>query len=330
VRVLLTGANGFIGSHLLQELLAAGHRTSILLRETSNTRFIADELRRVDVHYGELRDPGSLQSAVRDAETVIHCAAKTKAVRRREYYSVNSEGTRNLVDACNRAAPGLRQFILVSSLSVSGPGTLERPAREAAPPAPVSVYGHSKMLAERRVRRRCRAPWTILRPAAVYGPRDSDFFLAFRAVRRGLMPLINGGRQRFSLIHVSDVTRAVLRAMGEPVTAGKTYHLAGPVAYSQRGFLDRIAAAMGVRAVPVFVPHVALYPVCLLQELIARVTRRASIMNLQKVSEYAAPGWVCATDGAARDLDFEAGVRLPEGLRRTFRWYVDQGWLQPV
>jgi nucleoside-diphosphate-sugar epimerase len=326
VRVLLTGANGFIGSHLLDRLVESASRVAILLRRTSNTRFIEGHLACVDVRYGSLESGDSLREACKDANVVVHCAAKTKAVRTREYYEVNADGTRNLVAACN-ASDSVEQLILVSSLAVSGPGTPESPASEEAEPRPVSHYGRSKALAERHVREDSRVPFTILRPAAVYGPRDSDMYLAFRTIQRGLMPLIHGGRQPLSLICVADVVEGVLKSIGRASALGGTYHLAHPVPLTQRAFLGEVAEAMGAKALRVAVPTAALYPLCLVRDLWSRITSKPSIMNLQKVPEYRAPGWVCSTARAAQDLDFVAPTSLGQGVRLTLKWYRENGWL---
>jgi nucleoside-diphosphate-sugar epimerase len=205
VKVLLTGANGFVGSHALDRLVAAGYDVAIMVRRTSNTRFIEGHLPSVDVRYGALDDPESLDRAVQGISCIVHCAAVTKALRRCDYFAANAEGTRKLVEACNRAAPGPKRFVHVSSLAVSGPGTVEEPAREDAEPRPVTPYGESKLLAERCVREDLQADWAILRPAAVYGPRDSDFFVAFKSVAGGLAPLIGGGGQPLSLAYAGDV-----------------------------------------------------------------------------------------------------------------------------
>ena len=327
MRVLLTGANGFVGSHVLDRLVEAGHQVVAFLRRTSDTRFIEPNLPRVEVRYGSLESVESLCQAARDAEAVVHCGAKTKAVRRNEYYQVNGEGTRRVVAACNAARGAVKQLILVSSLAVSGPGTAECPAREDAPPRPVSVYGRSKLLAETYVRTESRVPYTILRPAAVYGPRDRDLYLAFRAVRRRLMPLIAGGRQPLNLIYAADVAEAVSKAVGCTRSYGGIYHLAHPVPWTQRAFLARIAAAMGVRPRRVAVPVAVLYPVCAARELWSRITSRPSMLNLQKIAEYTAPGWVCTTARAAEDLGFAAATSLDEGIGLTVRWYEDNGWL---
>ncbi|MCK4374949.1 MAG: NAD-dependent epimerase/dehydratase family protein [Candidatus Brocadiae bacterium] len=327
MRVLLTGANGFIGSHILDRLVESGSEVAILLRRTGDTRFIEARLPRVDIRYGSLDSTESLREAFRDAEVIIHCAGKTKAVRKKDYYAVNAEGARRVVEACNALSDSVAQLILISSLAVSGPGSVESPAREDAPPRPVSTYGKSKMLGEQYVRRQSRVPYTILRPSAVYGPRDRDFYLAFRMARRKLLPLIGGGRQALSLIYAADVAEGVLRSIGNSASHGNTYHLAHAVPWTQRALLAKMAEAMGTRPLRFGVPAAVLYPACLLRDLWSRVTGRPSILTLEKVPEYRAPGWVCATDRAAEDLGFVAGTSLDEGIKLTLKWYTEQRWL---
>ncbi len=329
MKVLLTGGNGFVGSHVLDELLRRGHQVALLLRQTSDTRFIADALERVRVVEGDLQAPDSLAAAVRDAEAVVHCAGTTKALRRRDYFRVNARGTESLVNACNAHARSLRRFVLVSSQAVSGPGTSTEPAREDAAPRPVTVYGRSKMMAEEFVRKGCRAPFTILRPAAVYGPRDADFLVAFKAVADGLAPLIKGGRQRLCSVHVADVADAVMRALADGAGPGP-YHLAHPMPLTQREMLEDMSAALGRKPLYVPVPALLLYPALAVRGLLSRIMGRPSVMNLQKVRDYVAPGWVCSTARAAQELGFAARIAFPEGARQTAAWYVEHGWLKEV
>lgn len=330
MRVLLTGGNGFLGSHILDELLRRGHEVTLLLRTTSDTSFIAAALEHARVVRGSLLAADSLAPAVQDAEAVIHCAGVTKALRRRDYYRVNTGGTQSLVEACNARARALRRFILVSSQAVSGPGTSQTPVREDEPPRPVTPYGRSKMLAEDIVRKGCRAPFTILRPAAVYGPRDRDFLVAFRAVRRGLAPLIKGGRQRLCSIFVADLVEGVMRTLETPDAGQGPYHLAHPMPLTHREMLEEISAAIGRVPRYVRVPGLLLFPTFAARGLLSRVSGRPSVMELRKVPEYLAPGWVCSTARAAEELGFTARTPFPNGAGQTFAWYVGHGWLKEV
>ncbi len=327
MKVLLTGANGFVGSHILDQLCAAGHPVRVLLRKTSRTLFIEDRLPGVEVRHGSLTDPEAMQEAVRGVECVIHCAGKTKAARAAEYDAVNLEGTRNVLLAVNAEKGTVKHLIHISSLAANHPAGADAPALETDAPRPVSEYGRSKLRAEELVRETCEVPFTILRPSAVYGPRDADFLPVFKAVRRHLMPLIGGGRMQLSLVYVGDVASAALRCLGNPQAYRKTYHVAYPEPCATRDFLREIAAVMNVRAVPIFIPLALLYPAALARELLARATGRPNILSRQKLKEMKASGWVCSTDLVRRDLGFTAGTRLREGITRTITWYEQNGWL---
>jgi nucleoside-diphosphate-sugar epimerase len=327
MKVLLTGANGFVGSHILDQLCAAGHPVRVLLRKMSRTHFIENHLPGLEVCCGSLTDPGSVREAMRGADCVIHCAGKTKAIRAAEYDAVNLEGTRNVVRAVNAGKGAVKHLIHISSLAANHPAGADAPALETDAPRPISDYGRSKLRAEELVRDSCEAPFTILRPSAVYGPRDGDFLPVFKAVQRHLRPLIGGGRMQLSLVYVSDVAAAALRCLGNPQAHGKTYHVASPEPCATPDFLREIAAVMNVRTVPVFIPFALLYPVALGRELLARGTGKPNILSRQKLKEMKAPGWVCSTDLIRQDLQFTAATRLREGLSRTISWYEQNGWL---
>ncbi|NLW50126.1 MAG: NAD-dependent epimerase/dehydratase family protein [Candidatus Brocadiaceae bacterium] len=327
MKVLLTGANGFVGSHVLDGLLAAGHDARLLLRETSNTRFIADHLARTEVRYGSLDAPEPLRGAVAGVDAVIHCAGVTKAARRAAYHAANAAGALHVAEACNASEATVRRLVLISSLAATGPGTVEAPARADGPARPVSEYGRSKLEGERHVRERCRVPWTILRPAAVYGPRDRDFLLVFRGVRGRLVPVF-GGSKPLSLVYVEDLADCVLRALDAEHGAGGTYHVAHPDPVTQRAFMRAIEAAVGARPVHVRVPGLAVTAACAARGAWARLSGRPGILSMDKAAELRAPGWVCDTADAARDLGFEASTRLADGLGRTAEWYAEAGWLR--
>jgi len=327
MNVLLTGANGFLGSHILDTLRQRGAAVRILLRRTSETGLIERQLPHVEVCYGSLQEPDSLEAAVRGMDCVIHCAGKTKVVRDRQYYSANLEGARNVVRAANAHKGSLRRLVHISSRAVLGPSTSDAPSSEDDAALPVSDYGRSKLLGEREVTGGCQVPYTVLRPSAVYGPRDRDFLHLFRAVRMRLMPLFDGGRQEVNLVYALDVAEAVWRALEAPQAAGKTYNVASPHVSTARELGEEIARQMHVRALPVRLPAAALYPVCLGQELLSRITGRASVLSRQRYRELRAAGWVCSVERIRRDLGFVARTPLSDGIARTLAWYRRHGWL---
>ncbi|HVM46658.1 MAG TPA: NAD-dependent epimerase/dehydratase family protein [Candidatus Acidoferrum sp.] len=326
MKVLLTGASGFVGSHILESLRARGLPTAVLLRPTSDRRFIQPHLSAVEVRTGAVGDPASLQQAMDGITHVIHCAGATKVCRNAEFYEVNQGGTRNVVAAINAQAGRIERLVHISSLAVAGPATRERPAREADPTRPISEYGKSKLAAEVEVKNACRAPFVILRPAAVYGPRDTDFLHMFRAVRRHILPTPSGA-QALSLAFVRDVAEAVVTCLAHPGVVGKTYFVSAEEIVTARLMAAEIAARMQVWTLPLPLPAAVLWPVCLAQDACSRLTRKPSILNLQKYAELRAPGWVCDARLLEQDTGYRCPTTLGQGVAETLAWYQQQRWL---
>ena len=240
-RVLLTGANGFLGSHILDRLRAEDLATRVLLRPASDTQFMRAHLGQVEVCHGSITDR----------------AGKTKALRVREYYEVNQQGTRHLVEAVNAHAGAVRRLVCISSLAASGPATAAAPAREDTPPNPVSEYGRSKLAGEQEVRRQCRAPFTILRPAAVYGPRDRDVLVSVKWLRAPVRPRFGDERQALSFVFAADAARAVVACLERDAAAGQTYNLAAPEVLTMGGVVREIQRQLGRRSLAVPLPACA-------------------------------------------------------------------------
>jgi nucleoside-diphosphate-sugar epimerase len=328
MKVLLTGASGFVGSHILDLLVAQSIPTAILLRSTSRHRFIEPHLSRVDVRVGSVSDPASLPAALEGITHVIHCAGCTKAIDASEYYRVNRDGTRNLVDAINRRQGEVQQFILISSLAASHPACADAPAREDDEPAPVTEYGRSKLAGEHVLQEHAQFPYSILRPAAVYGPRDGDFLLMFKAARARWVPSFGGGRQQLSLVYVEDVAHAVLACLKGAAPKNRIYNVAHAEVLTAHALMAEIGRQLGVNTIQIPLPTPLLWPVCLIAEGITRLSGRPSIVNLQKYPELTAPGWVCDNRQLRDALGYEPVTGLQDGIARTLAWYQQQGWLR--
>lgn len=325
MNVLLTGANGFVGSHILDILLERGVQTAILLRPNSDRRFIAQHLSNAQVRTGSILEPDTLAPALNGVTHVIHCAGCTKSVRKEGFYEVNQTGTRNLVEAANRHSQ-VERFVHISSLAVSGPATAASPARETDPPRPVSAYGQSKLAAEKEIKALCRTGSTIIRPPAVYGPRDYGFLPLFRAIARHVLPRPSAN-QGLSLVFVRDLAEAVVTCLGHPAAAGQTYFAASPEIVTAREMAETIATHAGHWTIPCPLPTWALWPLCIGQELLARATAKPRLLNMQKLAELRAPGWVCDPSLLKKEIGFECRTGLKQGIVETWEWYQDQGWL---
>ena len=298
----------------------------VLLRSTAKTSFLDAHLPLVEVRRGSVTDPPSLSKAMAGITHVVHCAGLTKALSSSEFDAVNHLGARNVVEAVNAQGAGIQRLLHISSLAVAGPATAQAPATEEAPAHPVSDYGRSKLAGELEVRERSRVPFTILRPPAVYGPRDTAFLSMFKAVKNHLLPRPNRN-QALSLVYVKDLAEAVLACLDRPETAGKTYFVASPEVVTSRGLAEDVSTQMKRWTVPIPIPGPVLWVLCLLQEMLAQLSRRPSMLNLQKYAELCAPGWVCDASKLQREIGFQCRTRLNSGLRETLDWYLCQGWL---
>jgi len=327
MKVLLTGATGFVGSHILDSLCARSVDSAILLRASSNRRLIHSHLNQIDLRFGSIADAASLDRALEGVTHVIHCAGLTRAFRNTEFYEANHLGTRNVVEAVNRRADGFQRLLHISSLAAGGPVQPGKRAREDDVPHPVSHYGKSKLGGENEVRQNCRTEFVIVRPPAVYGPRDDGFIQMFRTVKAHVRPVFLGGIKELSFAYAPDLADAVVTCLLHPKTAGKTYFVAGSEVISPQDFAKEIARQMGVWTLLLPVPTPLLWPICAAQEALSRLTGRATILNRQKYAELRARAWVCDATRVREEVGVVCPTPIKEGIARTLSWYQEQGWL---
>jgi nucleoside-diphosphate-sugar epimerase len=326
LKILLTGASGFVGSHILDSLRGRGLATALLLRPGSSRRFIAPHLPDIELRTGSIDDPESLQRAMAGITHVIHCAGATRASRIAGFYEANQAGTRNVVNAVNGQQGRIQRLIHISSLAAAGPAQPENPAREQDTPRPVSEYGKSKLAGELEVKDHCRTGYVILRPPAVYGPRDAEFLRLFQATKNHLLAKLGGG-QTLSLVFVKDLAEAVVTCLDRPAAAGKTFFVAAREVVTARRMAEEVADQMKVWTVPLPLPLALLWVMCLIQELRSRVTGKANVLSLQKFAELRAPGWVCDPTLLERETGYVCPTSLQTGVAETLSWYRQEHWL---
>jgi nucleoside-diphosphate-sugar epimerase len=318
VKAALTGATGFVGGHLLERL--AGAEVSCLARTPSAALMRAG----CRVVPGAIDDPAALDTLVSGADVVFHAAGLIAARSEEELLAANRDGTAAVARACRRA--GVARLVYVSSLAVTGASERGRPADETMPPRPLTPYGRSKLAGERSVRE-SGTVFTIVRPPVVYGPGDRQTLRLFRMARRGLVPLLGDGSQELSLVHAADLADALVAAAESPAAAGRTYHAAHPELVTQRALLEEIGRAVGRRPRLVPVPASAVRAALAFSGAVARVARRATLLDSSKAPELLAPAWTCTAEALARDAGWRARVPLARGVRETADWYAAAGWL---
>ena len=321
--VLVTGGTGFVGSHLVERLCELGISVRCLVRRSSPLDRLPPAVQLV---YGDLRGGAGLREAVEGARVVIHVAGVTKALERTEFYRGNVDGTRNLLAACEETGPA--RFVHVSSLAAIGPSPDGRPLSEDAEPHPLTHYGKSKLAAERAVLESKLAPRAVIvRPAVVFGPRDTDVFEIFRAANKGLLVRIGRAESLAAMIYVKDLVEALIAAASVECAAGRAYFAAAPKAVSWTGLAGTAAAIMGRKLRTVSVPPAAAYAAGWCAEMAARLRGRPGIVSREKVTEARCPYWVCDTRRAEADLGLRTRP-LAEGVAETLAWYKQAGWLK--
>jgi nucleoside-diphosphate-sugar epimerase len=283
-------------------------------------------LAEIELRTGSIDDPESLQRAMAGITHVIHCAGATRASRVAGLYEVNQAGTRNVVNAVNGQQGQIQRLVHISSLAAAGPAQPEKPAREQDPPRPVSEYGKSKLAGEQEVRVHCRTEHVILRPSAVYGPRDAEFLRLFQAAKWHLLARLGGG-QTLSLVFVRDLAEAVATCLDHPAAASKTYFVAAREVVTARRMAEEVAARMNVWTLPLPVPLALLWLMCLAQEIRSRLTGKPNVLSLQKFAELRAPGWVCDPTLLERETGYACPTTLKTGVAETLSWYRQQHWL---
>lgn len=328
MRVLVTGATGFIGGRLAGRLAAAGHQVRALVRDPARAAPLA--ALGVELAPGDLGDPRSLAAAVDGCALVVHLAGLVKALSAADFFRVNAEGTRALARACAGARPRPR-LVLVSSLAAAGPSP-GRPRREEDPPAPVSRYGESKLAGEAAARELAgRLETVVLRPPAVYGPGDRELLpLLFGMARLGVILKAGWGEKRYSVLHVDDLCRAVLAAAERGKAVGRwgpegTYFLSDGGEYRWEEIGRAAADALPARAVVVPLPELLSSAVAAAASLLSALSRRPAVLGLDKLREMRQPAWTCAIDRAVRELGFEPALPLAEGMRDAAAWWRARG-----
>ena len=322
-RVLVTGASGFVGSHTAENLAAHGWTVRALVRTTSSRRWL--ESFPHEVAFADVRDDARLAEACRDCDAVVHAAGITNARRTAEYFEVNAAGTQRLWRGARQA--GVGRFLFVSSLAAGGPSRDGVLRDETTPPAPISAYGRSKLEGERIVLEAGSGPAAVVvRPPAVYGPRDPDVLTLVRFAKSGYFPMTLRGRRQASMVYATDLAEGMRLAL-EKGPAGRVYYVTDGAVHD----LPEVAAAMGralgrrVRAVSV--PAAVLTAAALGGELWNRLRPTPAALNLDRARQFGAGEWT-ASDRRARDeLGYASQYDLERGLTETIAWYRRIGWI---
>ena len=345
MKILVTGASGFIGSFIVEEALKRGFETWAAVRKSSSREYLKDE--RINFIELNLSSKEQLVEQLRSHtfDYVVHAAGVTKCLDKRDFRRINTEGTKNLVTALMELQMPLKRFVFVSSLSVFGAIREKQPyeeIRETDTPQPNTEYGRSKLEAEQWLEKLSENsessessedsdkkpfPYVILRPTGVYGPREKDYFLMAQSIKQHSDFAVGYRRQDITFVYVSDVVQAVFLAL-EKGQAGRKYFLSDGEVYQSTTFSDLIHEELGrpwwIRiTAPVWVLRIVTF--C--GEYIGRMTGKVTALNNDKYHILRQRNWRCDIEPAKKELGYEPKVQLKEGVHRAISWYLENKWL---
>ncbi|MCX7702493.1 MAG: SDR family NAD(P)-dependent oxidoreductase [Planctomycetota bacterium] len=329
MKALVTGATGFVGSHLVRRLIADGWRVVATKRRRSSLEHLPAS--QIDfVEWDVSSEPSEeLEKALAEVDIVFHLAGVIKSLNKDDFYRINFEGTRLLYGMASKHG-NIKRFVFFSSQAAAGPSPTVEGIDESAPCKPVCHYGRSKMLAEIFLAAKEACPFTIIRPPVVFGEKDPATGELFRAVAKGWRFRIAGFLKAISLVYVEDLVEGVISAATAEIAKGRTYFFCYDEPVSLDGFFDLIEDAFDgmadgkkrlVRRLTVTAAEVKFFAA--LAHLFGSVFGFVPSLNLYKLPHFAQRFWTIRCDRAKRELNFKPSFSIAESIRRTLQSYLD-------
>ena len=339
MKILITGASGFIGSFIVEEALRRGFETWAAVRKSSSTAFLQDE--RIHLIALNLSSEEQLKEQLKDLQFdyVVHAAGVTKCLKKEDFFRINTEGTKHLVRALMATQHNLQRFVYISSLSIMGAIREEQPyqeIRESDEAKPNTAYGKSKLEAEQWLSQLPLYlegdggrlfPYVILRPTGVYGPRERDYFMMAKSIKAHTDFAVGFKQQDITFVYVTDVVQAVFLACEKGVT-GRRYFLSDGEVYQSSTFSDLIRKELGNPWwIHITAPIWLLRIITFCGEYVGRLTGKVTALNNDKYNIMRQRNWRCDIEPARRELGYEPQVKLEEGVKRSIAWYKKNNWL---
>lgn len=328
-KVLITGASGFVGSHLVESAVREGFDVFAAKRSSSNIKHLASlPVTWVTLSMSDVQQLEA-ELAEQQYDYIIHCAGSTKAKTESDYNYVNAELSKNLAVAAVSAGIPLEKFVFVSSLAALGPIAYDETQYIQADhlAAPVTAYGKSKLLAERYLRDIEGLPLVIVRPTAVYGPREKDIFIILKTINSGLEPYIGRAEQKLSFIYVRDLVKVLLSVLSQEASTGRSYNVSDGQVYSKYELAEVMKDITGKKTYKFHIPIPLVGAIASVLELIYSFRADSPALNKEKVNELNAENWACSIRELEQDLGFVADYPLRRGLEETIHWYKENKWL---
>ena len=323
---VVTGSNGFVGSHLVDLLLEKNFSVRCVVRESSNLKWL--EGKDIEIFKCGLFDKAGLAAALKDADYIYHVAGVVKSKTKEGYFTGNVETTRNLLDVALEQNKNLKRFVVVSSQTVTGPSLDNKPVNEETECAPLTTYGKSKYEEEKlALGYKDKLPITICRAPAVYGERDTEIFIYFQNFAKGVTTKIGFDKKILDLIHVADLVEGFYMAAISDKASGEVYFISSEKFYSWDEINSITSKVLNKKAVKILVPHSLVYTIAAIAQFFSLFSSKAATLNLEKAKDLVQHAWICDTSKAMRDFGYRQNVSIEEGVERTCKWYKEMKWI---
>lgn len=323
---VVTGGNGFVGSHLVDLLLKENFHVRCLVRKTSNLKWI--EGKGVEIIECALTDKIGLVKVFKDAEYIYHVAGVVKSKTSQGYFDGNVETTRVLLEAALEYSGKIKRFVIVSSQTATGPSLDGKPVNEETHCSPITTYGRSKLAEEELAKTYFnKLPITITRAPAVYGERDTEIFIFFQTFAKGLMTTIGFDKKVISLIHVIDLVNGIYQASISDKAKNQIYFISSEKFYTWDEVGEVCNKVFSKKPFKVKVPHSIVYFLAAIAQSFAMFSSKPATLNLEKAKDITRTAWICDASKAFRDFGYKQNLSLEEGIKRTVDWYKEMKWL---
>ncbi len=324
--VFLTGATGFIGSFVAEQLVKEKHQVTCLTRQNSDLKWLNGLP--LNLLRGSILDPRTYLSDLKNADYVIHLAGVTKARDPKAFYQGNVEATGCLLSTIAEQDIPIKNFLLVSSQAAVGPSPSQEPVNENFPCQPLTQYGRSKWQTEQVASSfQEKLPVTIVRPCAVYGPRDTDVLHFFRTLKYGLNLMVGKVDQLVNVVYVEDCAQGIIEATFSENTAGKTYFICEETPYYWSQFAAISGKIMNKKYLTLKLPYTLVNMIAYFIEQIANITGGKTILNREKMVEVREPFWRVSPARAQKDFHYQTRFPAEKGIEKTICWYKENSWL---
>lgn len=323
---LVTGANGFVGSHLVDYLLRKKFKVKCLVRKTSNLKWL--EGKDVEIFNCGLFDRDGIKTAMGNVNYVFHVAGVVKAKNSEGYFKGNVDATRILLETAEKNKQNIKRFVVVSSQTVTGPSYDGKPVNEKTECRPLTTYAKSKFEQEKLVLSYSeKIPVTICRAPAIYGERDTEIFIYFQTFSKGLTSLIGFDKKILSLLHVADLAEGLFLAATSEKSNGEIYFISSEKYYTWDEIGAITSEELKKKALKIRIPHFVVYTVAAAAQFFAMFSSKPATLNIEKAKDLTQYAWICDTTKAINDLGYQQNVSIEEGIKRTCEWYKQMKWI---